>query len=138
MRLSQNSICEMLKAASASRPENAQIGNSTQHAVHEEAVQDHISAARRCGIASDYVVSDRATETIATAFSVEPEQMVAIGGRLDGPELPDQAAFDKDVAHRHSPVADAYADEPRRVRGLSNSSVLSQADSLRRPLGIFS
>jgi hypothetical protein len=85
-------------------PENAQIGDAAQHAVHEEPVKDHIAAACRCGIASDCIVADPATEPIASAFSVEPKQVVAIGVRLDAPELPDQAAFDKDLLHRGSPL----------------------------------
>src|SRR5690606_14839226 len=99
--------------------ENAQVGNAAQHAVYEEAVKDHIAATRRRGIALDCVVCDPATETITAAFSVEPEQVIAIGGRLDGPELPDQAAFDKDVVHRGHP-------QPR-VRLRFPSSVIPSA-----------
>ena len=73
----------------AARPEEA-----------EEAVNDRIAAARRCGIGSNYVVGDGATETVTTAFSIEPEQMVAIGVRLDVPELPDETAFNKDRMHQ--------------------------------------
>ena len=54
-------------------PKNAQICDAAQHAVHEEAVNDRISAARRCGIGSNYVVGDGATETVTTAFSIQPE-----------------------------------------------------------------
>ena len=75
--------------------ENAQIGDAAQHAIHEEAVKDHIAAARSCGIASDRIVCNRGIKTIASAFTIEPEQVVAIGVRLDTPELPDQAALDK-------------------------------------------
>ena len=57
-------------------------------------MNDHIAAARCCGIGSNYAVGDCATETVMTAFSIEPEQMVAIGVRLAAPELPDHAAFE--------------------------------------------
>src|SRR5271166_4413690 len=81
-----------------------QLGSAAQHSVHEEAVNDHIAAARCCGIGSNYAVGDCATETVTTAFSVQPEQMVAIGVPFDAPELPDQAAFDKDLVHLRSPL----------------------------------
>ena len=66
----------------------------------EEAMHDNVTAVRRCGISSNHIVGDRSTETIMTAFTVEPEQMVAIGVPLDAPELPDHASFDKDFVHR--------------------------------------
>ena len=94
----------MLKATSASRAIEPQIGGAAQHSVHEEAVNDHIAAARRCGIGSNYAVGDCATETVMTTFSIEPEQMAAIGVCLDVPELPDHAAFDKNLVHRGSPL----------------------------------
>ncbi len=67
------------------RPENAQIRGAAQHAVHEEAVHDDVAAVCRCRIGSNHIVGDRASETITAAFSVEPEQMIAIGVRLDAP-----------------------------------------------------
>ena len=81
-------------------PENAQIGDAAQHAVHQEPVKDHIAAARSFGIASDRIVGNRGIKSITSAFGIEPKQMVTIDGRSDGPELPDQAAFDKDFVHR--------------------------------------
>lgn len=54
----------------------------------------------RCGIGSNHIVGDCGAETIMTAFSVQSEQMAAIGVRLDAPELPDHTAFDKDFVHR--------------------------------------
>ena len=72
----------MLKAASASlrAPENAQIGGAAQHPIHEEAVQDHIAAVRRCGIGSNHIVGDRSTETTMTRrFKSEVQQ-----GSIDG------------------------------------------------------
>ena len=74
-----------LGLAPVERPEDAQIGGAAQHPIHEEAVHDHIAARRRCGIGSNHIVGDRGTETTMTAFSVEPEQMIAIGVRLDVP-----------------------------------------------------
>jgi hypothetical protein len=85
----------MLKAASASRPRIRKL--ATPRSTPSTKKPWRITR----GIVLDCVVSDPATETIAAAFSVEPE--IAIGGRLDGPELPDQAAFDKDVVHRWPP-----------------------------------
>src|SRR5271157_3095099 len=80
-------------------PVEPQVGGAAQHSVHEEAVNDHIAAVRRCGIGSNYAVGDYATETVMTAFSIEPEQMVAIDVPLAAPELPDHAAFDKNLVH---------------------------------------
>ena len=74
-----------LGLAPIERPENVQIRSAAQHPVHEEAVHNDIAAVCRCGIGSNHIVGDRATETITTAFSVEPEQMVEIGVRLDAP-----------------------------------------------------
>ena len=78
----------MLKAASASRRYSGprmRRSAAPQYPVYEEAVHDDIAAARRCGVVANHIVGDRATEAITTAFSVEPEQMVAIGVRLDAP-----------------------------------------------------
>jgi len=41
-----------------------------------------------------------AAETIAEAFCVKSEQMVAIGDCLNVPQLPDHAAFDIDLMHQ--------------------------------------
>jgi len=79
---------------------NAQIGRAAQHSVDEEAMHDNVTAVRRCGIGSNRIVGYRSTEPITTAFGIGPEQMLAIGVRLDAPELPDQASFDKDFVHR--------------------------------------
>ena len=51
--------------------------------IQEKAVEDHIAAMRRFGIAPNGVVGDAASETIATAFCVKPKQMVAIGVPLN-------------------------------------------------------
>jgi hypothetical protein len=61
-------------------------------------MQNDIWAARRSCIASDCVVGDCATEAIAAAFKVEPEQVLTVDVRLDVPELPDETAFDKDAS----------------------------------------
>ena len=64
--------------------------------------------AGRLTISTDFLVQDNvgdcATETITTTFSIQPEQMVAIGVPFDAPELPDQAALDKDLVHLGSPL----------------------------------
>ena len=48
---------------------------------------DPIAAARRCGIAADRCRWRSTTETITTALGIEPEQLLAIGVRLDAPDF---------------------------------------------------
>jgi hypothetical protein len=67
------------------RSDNAQIPRGAQLPVHKEAVHDDVTAVRRCRKSWNHFVGDRGTETIMTAFSVKPEQMIAIGIYLDAP-----------------------------------------------------
>ncbi|MFZ1882022.1 MAG: hypothetical protein WAU53_00080 [Rhodoplanes sp.] len=72
-------------------------------------MHDYVGAARRCGVTPDSIVGDCTTKAIAPAFMVEAKQVVAIDLRLDVPQLPNQAAFDKDLMHRGSPATSCAA-----------------------------
>src|SRR5258707_5247491 len=78
--------------------ERTQLGDAAQHALDEVAVDHRIEPKRKLGVVPDELVGDRAAESIAPAFLVETQQMVAIKAGAVDPELADHA-FSQGLVH---------------------------------------
>ena len=60
------------------RADGAQLGGTAQHIADKEAVNDRIEPKCELGIFAQEVLRDAARETVAPAFRIKAEQMVAV------------------------------------------------------------
>ena len=88
-----------LRAVGGRCAEHAHFGRAAQFAVDEEAMHDRVEAEGQVDEIGDELIGDAAAETVAPAFRVEPEQVVAVFMGLADPQFADHAAVDQDISH---------------------------------------